>query len=75
MTNDVAAYIYPIVQHAQIKFGLKEELWKAVNGGGSRIAQIARLQGIETEQNVRDAVMEHLIAQSGEWERVPNLDF
>lgn len=75
VTNDVAAYIYPILQHAQVKFGLKEAIWNAVTGGGSRIAQIARLHGIDMERKVMDAVMEHLTAQSGEWERVTKLDF
>ncbi|KAJ5318347.1 hypothetical protein N7476_004767 [Penicillium atrosanguineum] len=54
-----------ILAAAQIKYDLKETIWKALTLEPSRLRQASRLHGIDMGQDVLDALLEQLYALDG----------
>ena len=60
--NDVEALIRPMLADAQIQYGLKEDIWQIVTAKVSSPLKISSLLALEMEENVRDAVLEYVLA-------------
>jgi len=60
--NDREALIRPILFDAQISFVLKEDIWQIVIAKISTTLKVSRLQTLEMDENLRNAVLEYLLA-------------
>ncbi|KUJ08085.1 putative alpha-xylosidase [Mollisia scopiformis] len=60
--NDVEAFIRPILVDAQIRFDLKEDIWKVVAGKAPVTQKVSSLLALEMSGDLRDAVLEYVLA-------------
>lgn len=60
--KDAEVHIRPILADAQIDFWLKEEVWRIVNSETSAVGKVSGLHALDMEENLRDAVLEHILA-------------
>jgi alpha-glucosidase (family GH31 glycosyl hydrolase) len=61
--NDVEAFIRPILADAQIRFGLKEEIWKIVTAKIPTTRKVSSLLALEMDENLREAILEYVLAE------------
>lgn len=62
--NDVEAFIRPILADAQIKFGLKEDIWQIVEAKVPSSRKVSSLHALDMDENLRNAVLEYVLADS-----------
>jgi alpha-glucosidase (family GH31 glycosyl hydrolase) len=58
------SHIWPLLNEAQIGFGLKEDIWKIVTAKAQKTVQVSRLHALEMDSNLLDAVLEYMLADS-----------
>jgi predicted RecA/RadA family phage recombinase len=61
--NDVETFTRPILEDAQIQYGLKEDVWQILAAKVSSTLKVSRLLALEIDENLRDAVLEYLLAE------------
>lgn len=61
--NNVESLVRPILADAQIRFGLKEEIWRIVASKASNTHKVSSLLALEMEENFRHAVLEYVLAE------------
>jgi hypothetical protein len=59
---DPASLIRPFLGHAQLDFGLKENIWDVVTSKVPRTLQVSSLHAIEMEPHLLDSLLEFLLA-------------
>jgi hypothetical protein len=60
--NDVEALVRPIIFDAQISFVLKDDIWQIVTAKIPTTLKVSRLQTLQMDENLRNAVLEYLLA-------------
>jgi hypothetical protein len=63
LTNS-ASLILPFLSDAQLNFELKENIWQIVTAKVPKTIQISRLHALDMDSNLRDAVLEYVLADS-----------
>ena len=61
--NDVQGFVRPILADAQIQFKLKEDIWQIVSAQVSGTLKASRLHVLGMDENLRDAVLEYVLAE------------
>ena len=60
--NDVKSAVYEILNKAEISFIQKEDVYRPIMGGRSKDYVISELSGRNINVDVRDAVVEQILA-------------
>lgn len=63
LPNHMEAHIRPILADAQIRFGLKEDIWQIVAAKLPNTRKVSSLLALETDENLREAVLEYVLAE------------
>jgi hypothetical protein len=63
LPNDMEAHIRPILADAQIRFGLKEDVWQIVVAKLPTTRKVSSLLVLEMDENLRVAVLEYVLAE------------
>jgi hypothetical protein len=61
--NDVQGFVRPILADAQIQFKLKEDIWQIVSAQVSGTLKASRLHVLGMDENLRNAVLEYVLAE------------
>jgi alpha-glucosidase (family GH31 glycosyl hydrolase) len=59
-----SSLILPFLNAAQLSFGLKEQIWAIVTSKTSKTTQASRLNAMDMEKHLLDAVLEYVLADS-----------
>jgi alpha-glucosidase (family GH31 glycosyl hydrolase) len=63
LPNDMKAHIRPILADAQIRFGLKEDIWQIVAAKLPTTRKVSSLLALEMDENLREVVLEYVLAE------------
>ncbi len=63
LPNDMEAHIRPILADAQIRFGLKEDIWQIVAAKLPTTRKVSSFLALEMDENLREAVLEYVLAE------------
>lgn len=58
---DLEKYLKPIVDTAQVDYAVKEDTWAAVMADADALGKVARVYGLDMNEEFRGAVMEYLL--------------
>jgi alpha-glucosidase (family GH31 glycosyl hydrolase) len=61
--NDVELLVKPILADAQVPFRLKEDIWTIIAAKIPNTRKVSSLQALEVEDNLRNAVLEYVLAE------------